>query len=79
MNKAALLLVMVPAFLLVLLGAVMQTPDFITVNFTVVWFVMVLVIMTASLALLASGLSEPKKAPKAHSADKGDEKPKSAH
>ena len=43
-------------FLFALLGAVMQTPDFITTNFTLVWFFMVLVVIVAALGILWSGL-----------------------
>ena len=55
-TKAYLWLSMPVVFLIALYGAVQQMPDFITVYFTWVWFVMVLVIMTASLGLLAQGL-----------------------
>jgi hypothetical protein len=75
-------LAMPAVFLVILYFLVAGTPAFITDNFILVWFVMVLVIMTASLGLLVQGLSAPKKAAKPAApkkGDKGKEKEKATH
>jgi hypothetical protein len=56
MNRAYLWLSLPIVYILVVWGALQQAPDFVTVQFTWVWFGMVVVVMTASLGLLAEGL-----------------------
>ena len=76
MNRAVPLLMLPLAFILGLVAVVRSNPSFITDNFTFVWFLMVLVVITSSLGLLWVALSAKDEA---DGDDHGDAPKEAAH